>query len=61
MLKLMQLSSELTKVPSTNKKDWLEMFLESAESLKAVATAASGRGTFWTSGEHFGQKFSQFG
>ena len=57
----MQLSSELTKVPSTNKKDWLEMFLESAESLKAVATAASGRGTFLTSGAHFGPKFTQFG
>ena len=35
--------------------------LETTESLKAVATAASGRGTFWTSGEHFGPKFTQFG
>ena len=32
-----------------------------SQSLKAVATAASCRGTFWTSGEHFGPKFIQFG
>ena len=32
-----------------------------AESLKAVAAAASGRGTFCTSGEHFGPKFTQLG
>ena len=31
-----------------------------AESLKAVATAATGRGTFWTSAEHFGPKFTLF-
>ena len=32
-----------------------------SESLKAVTTATSGRGTFWTSGEHFGPTFIQFG
>ena len=30
------------------------------ESLKAAATAAIGGGTFWTSGENFGQKFTLF-
>ena len=31
-----------------------------AESLKAAATAAIGGGTFWTSGEHFGPKYTLF-
>ena len=31
-----------------------------AESLKAAATAATGGGTFWTSGEHFEPKITLF-
>ena len=34
--------------------------LSMPESLKAVNTANSVRGTFWTSGEHFGPKFTIF-
>ena len=30
------------------------------EFIKAAATAANGGGTFWTSGEHFGPKFTLF-
>ena len=33
---------------------------DGAESLKAAATAGTGGGTFWTSGEHFGPKFTLF-